>query len=127
MRYSSDWPNQGAAKPFIILLGAVAVGVGVFLLRDYLSRRRGFAERTACVGSLIRIRLTKELYEQDHSLTNGATISLDVVWKENGHVERCSSGGQYSVNPVGVYPSCSYTGVVRWRGQLWSHKWGQPE
>jgi hypothetical protein len=114
-------------KPGIILLTVVAVGVGALLLRDYLSRKRAFAQRTACVGSLIRIRLTKEFYAQEHSLTNGATISENDVWRENGHVERCFSGGRYSINPVGVYPSCSYTGVVRWRGQLWSHKWGPPE
>ena len=115
------------AKSCIILLSVVAVGGGAFFLRDYLSRKRAFAERTACVGSLTRIRLTKTLYEQDHSLTNGAAISGDVVWRENGHVERCPSGGLYSINPVGVYPSCSHTGVVRWHGRLWSHTLGSPQ
>jgi len=113
-------------KRYIILLSVVAIGIGAFLVRDYLSRKRAFAQRTACVGSLIRIRLTKELYAQEHGLTNGATISDDVVWRENRSVERCFSGGSYSINPVGVYPSCSYTGVVRWSGRLWSHEW-RPE
>jgi hypothetical protein len=114
-------------KPFIILLSIVVIGIGAFLIWDYLARKRAFAERTACVGSLVRIRLVKEIYAEEHGLTNGAIVPEDVIWRENGHVERCWSGGGYSINPVGVYPSCSHTGVVRWSGRLWNHEWGPPE
>lgn len=90
---------------------------------DYYHRAREFAERTACVGSLIRINLTKRMYADDHGLTNGAVIPDDVIWRENRHVERCFSGGHISINPVGVPPSCSYTGVVQWQGRLWTHNY----
>jgi len=114
-------------KVFVISLSVVVAGVGVFLGCDYRARRRAYHERTACVGALIRMRMCKEVYAEDHGLTNGATISEDVVWKQNGGIERCLSGGRYSINPVGAYPSCSYTGVVQWHQKLWSHKWGPPE
>jgi hypothetical protein len=88
---------------------------------DYLRRERQFFERTACVGSLLRIKLTKAVYAEEHGLTNGAMIPDDVVWRENRQTERCLSAGHYSINSVGVPPSCSYTGVVRWAGRLWTH------
>lgn len=98
---------------------------GAFFLHDYLTRKRNFHERTACVGSLVRIRLTKLVYAEDRGLTNGAVIPDEVVWRENGVVERCLSGGRYSINAIGVNPSCSYGEVVRWSGRLWRH--GLPE
>ena len=110
-------------KPVIIILCVAALVVGALCLRDYLTRKRAFAERTACVGTLIRLRMTKLLYAEDHGLTNGAVIPDEVVWRENGLVEHCHSGGRYSINAVGVDPSCSYTGVVRWSGRLWRHAW----
>lgn len=107
----------------IIFICLVVVGVGTFWSLDYLARRRGFAERTACVGSLIRMRLTKELYAEHHGLTNGAVIPDEVFWRENGAVEHCPAGNHYSINAVGVDPSCSYPVVVRWSGRLWRHVW----
>ena len=90
---------------------------------DYFHRQRQFEERTACVGSLVRIHLTKLVYADEHGLTNGTIVPDDVIWRQNGQVERCFTGGRYSVNPVGVYPSCSFTGVVRWGGRLWTHNY----
>jgi hypothetical protein len=110
-------------KAIILILCAAAVVIGALWSRDSLTRKRAFAERTACVGSLNRIRLTKLVYSEDHNLTNSAVIPDEIIWRENGVTERCHSGGQYSINAVGVDPSCSYTGVVRWSGRLWRHVW----
>ena len=110
-------------RSIIIVLCVAALVVGALFLRDDLARKRGFAQRTACVGSLIRIRLTKLVYAEEHGLTNGAVIPDEVIWRENGRIERCGAGGRYSINAIGEYPSCSYTGVVRWSGRLWRHVW----
>ena len=75
-------------RPGIIILCVVALAVGALLLRDYLIRKRAFAERTACVGSLIRLRLTKPVYVEKHGLTNGVVIPNEVFWSETGVVER---------------------------------------
>lgn len=104
-------------RVIIILTVAVLLGGAIFVVH-YLTRKGALAKRTACVGSLIRIRLTKLVYAADNGMTNGAVIPDEVIWRENGLVERCHSGGQYSINAVGVNPSCSYTGVVQWSGRL---------
>ena len=111
-------------KGITILCVGVLLG-GAFFASDYFARKRAFAQSTACVGSLVRIRLTKLVYAEEHSLTNGIVIPDQVVWLQNGGVERCGAGGRYSINAVGEYPSCSYTGVVRWGGQGWRHVWPQ--
>jgi hypothetical protein len=91
----------------VVALFLAAIAVGVVLSFDYLQRRQ-IAKRTSCLGSLNRIRLTKLAYAEDHGLTNGAVIPEEVIWRENRLVERCYSGGHYSIKPVGVDPSCSY-------------------
>ena len=105
----------------MIILCVVAVAGGGLWLRDYLARKRAYAERTVCVGSLIRIQGTKMAYAYQHGLTNGTVIADEIIWRENTVVEHCESGGRYSINTVGEDPSCSYTGVVRWSGRLWRH------
>jgi hypothetical protein len=113
-----------SVKRRITLLCVAALLAGLFLAGYYFAhQQRAFAQRTACVGSLIRIRLAKLVYAEEHGLTNGAVIPDEVVWRENGIVERCGSGGRYSINAVGAYPSCSYNGVVRLSGRLWRHVW----
>jgi hypothetical protein len=109
----------------IVVTSAVGLVVGGLWVRDYLVRKSAFEQRTACVGTLTRLSLTKLVYAQEHGLTNGAVIPDEVVWRENGKVEQCQSGGRYSINVVGVDPSCSYTGVVRWSGRSWRHVWGE--
>ena len=105
----------------LTVVGVVALAVVAVSVSDYVYRKRQFAERTPCIGAQVRVNLAKRLYAHDHGLTNGAGIPEAEVWRENGGVERCSGGGHYSINPVGVFPSCSYTGAVRWRRRLWTH------
>lgn len=88
---------------------------------DHFHRKRQFEIQVICIGSLVRIELTKLAYADEHGLTNGAVIPDEVIWRENGKVERCFFGGHYSVNPVGVAPSCSYTGLVHWHGHVLRH------
>lgn len=104
-----------------MLVSLPALVVAGALLSDYLHRKRQFAVRTTCVGTQVRLILAKEMWAHDHGLTNGAVIPEAAVWQQNGRVERCFAGGHYSINPVGVFPSCSYTCIVRWRGRLWTH------
>ena len=105
----------------IVALCVGAIAVGGVVSFDYFHRMRQNGVRESCAGSLIRINLTKLVYAHYNGLTNGAVIPDDVIWRENQHIERCGTGGHYSINPVGVYPSCSYTGVVRWQGRLRTH------
>jgi hypothetical protein len=67
---------------------------------DYFKRKRRFSERTACIGTLIRLNLAKVVYAEDHGLTNGAVVPDEVIWRQEGGVHQCFSGGTYLINPV---------------------------
>jgi hypothetical protein len=111
-------------RSHVITLVCVAViGAAMVVSVDYFHRNREFAKRTACIGTLIRLNLAKVVYAQDHGLTNGAVVPEGEIWSQEGGVHRCFSGGEYLINPVGVSPSCSYTGSVRWQGRHWTHQW----
>ena len=88
----------------VVALCLAAIAVGGVLSFDYVQRKQ-VAKRTACLGSLNRIRLTKLVYAGEHGVTNGAAIPGEVIWRENRLIERCFSGGHYSINPVGVQVS----------------------
>jgi hypothetical protein len=104
----------------VVALCLAAIAVGGVSSFDYVQRRQ-IAKRTACRGSLNRIRLTKLVYADEHGVTNGAAIPGEVIWRENRLIERCFSRGHYSISPVGVDPSYSYTGLVRVHGRLLGH------
>lgn len=106
---------------YIIILGVGAVVVAGLIAYGHFHRKRQFQMQVACIGNLVCIELTKLAYADEHGLTNGAVIPDEVIWRENEHVERCFAGGHYSVNPVGVVPSCSYTGLVHWHGHVLRH------
>ena len=93
------------------------------LVGEHFHRKHLFSERTACIGTLIRINLAKMVYADEHGLSNGVIVPEDVIWKQERGMHKCFSGGTYSINPVGVSPSCSYTGRVRWDGRYWTHRW----
>lgn len=111
-------------RSYAVALICIAVAVVTAALAgNYLHRKRLFAQRTACIGTLIRINLAKVVYAHDHGLTNGALVPEEVVWEQERGKHGCFSGGTYSINPIGVSPSCSYTGRVRWDGRYWTHQW----
>jgi hypothetical protein len=108
-------------KPIMLVLCLAVFAVGAFVISDYHARKRGFAERTACVGNLVRIRLAKEIYADEHGLTNGTLVPEAYILREAGIARHCPSGGRYIVHHAGERPTCSHTGVIQWNGRHWRH------
>lgn len=98
----------------IILVGGILGGIEFY-------RRLRFAQRTACVGNLVRLDLAKIFYAEEHGLTNGSMIAPQAVLTNLGPTPRCRMGGNYSLNAVGTASTCSYTGTIRWNEMTWRH------
>jgi hypothetical protein len=113
-------------KSVVIVVCVAALGAAVIFVRDFLAGKRALAERTACVGTLTRLRLTKAMYAQDHGLTNGAVIPDEVVWRDNGVVEHCHSGGRYSIKPLELIRrgpiEQSFEGANAFGNALWQNE-----
>jgi hypothetical protein len=108
------------SRRFTVALVITGVAAGALIIcTRHFQRRSAFAERTACVGNLVLLKLAKEVYAQDHNLTNGAVVPEAAIWQQAGKRPQCFSGGSYSINTVGELPTCSYTGIVA--GRVYRH------
>ncbi|HMO64396.1 MAG TPA: hypothetical protein PKE47_04085 [Verrucomicrobiota bacterium] len=109
-------------KPIMLVLCPAALAVEVFAISDHRVRKRGFAERTACVGNLVRIRLAKESCANEHGSTNGASIPEDSILREAGIAHHCPSGGRYLVHRPGEGPTLAtqtlFSGVANFGGMF---------
>jgi hypothetical protein len=116
-----------------VLVAAVSLAVVVGTVLILQREKAAFARRTACVGSLTRICLSKELVAKELGLTNGAAIPAGALQRIAGQVpEVCPDGGSYVINPVGVMPQCTFTNVcytwkfnrqtMRFERRAWWHK-----
>ena len=104
----------------IILVGGILGGIEFY-------RRLRFAQRTSCVGNLVRLNLAKLVYTEEHGLTNGSMIPPQVIFTNIAlRPPLCRMGGTYSVNAVGTTPTCSYTGTIRWKAMTWKHSLERP-
>lgn len=63
----------------------------------------------ACDGNLRLIEHAKGVYEIKNNKKAGDSVETNkVIEYLDGGMPRCFSGGVYTLNEIGVYPSCSY-------------------
>ena len=89
----------------------IVVGVSTVCLK-YMEQRRAYAERTSCVGNLVRINLAKSVCREYLGLADGDLVpdkALDQYLSGPVAQYRCPNGGPYLVGKVGEYPRCTYT------------------
>lgn len=103
----------------------MAAAIVLLLIGGWLQHRleqRAFAERTACVGNLVRIRLAKIAYQEEKGLPDGARIPADALaihlFRPLEQI-RCPNGGTYRIGVAGVTPECSHTNVCHTRTFDW--------
>ncbi|MGD0252269.1 MAG: hypothetical protein ABSC01_06185 [Verrucomicrobiota bacterium] len=72
------------------------------------------AQRNACINNLRQIDAAKQQWALENSKTDEAVpVALDLVPYLKGNVfPVCPSGGTYTINSVGVPPTCSIPGHV---------------
>lgn len=108
---------------WLCILAAAAIVAAMF--SRHMCNEREFQARTSCVSNLHHISMFKKLYAQEHGLTNGTPVTFaDVMSDDNRSQYRCLKDGTYSINPIGIAPSCSYTQAV-WHKRYW-HDVGDP-
>lgn len=103
-------PVQGS------LLTTLVLGLLVLIMLTLISipgirRMRANDARQSCLENLALITAARERYAVDYDLRGGATVPLALLIKEGKLLKTepvCPSGGKYSVNPLGVAPTCSY-------------------
>jgi hypothetical protein len=96
----------------LLVLGRVFVE-----LFQSISRAQDDANIAKCQENLVKIDRAKEQWALENKLSNGteipdskAFLSDPNLFGPNGYIKEkmiCPSGGTYTVNPIGVNPTCS--------------------
>jgi len=84
----------------------VAIGLTTWL------RQREAGRARACQENLTKIEHAKEQYAMDPAVARGATPTWDALVGETLYIKRtptCPAVGTYSLNPIDLNPTCSYT------------------
>jgi hypothetical protein len=74
-----------------------------------------FSQQALCVNNMRMIDVVKDQAALEHNLTAGESVSEDLL-SESLQVPvssmLCPKGGVYSINPVGVEPTCTEHGAI---------------
>lgn len=102
--------SQGAFL-FSLGLGLLILVLMVLIAIPNVRSTRRLGQRDVCRENLVRILAAKERYALDYDLKPGAQMTLEQLVK-HGKVltasPACPRGGQYTINPLGQTPTCSF-------------------
>ena len=72
-----------------------------------------FSKDRKCRDNLEQIDVSKDLYALDYNMTNGQSIpgGIKTLVGPQAYIKkmpRCPKGGTYTINPIGINPTCDY-------------------
>jgi len=113
--------NKGFTMIEIMVVVAI-ISIVIAIAHQTWLRQREFARARACQENLAKIDGAKEQYALDYKLGDGEAIpgaggsgQLGPLTSGNApylkHGPTCPAGGSYTVNVIGVDPTCSYEGL----------------
>jgi hypothetical protein len=119
-RSSGALAGEGMALAGLIT-GYVSIGLSVFLVPMMLAiaipnfvKARETAQTNACINNLRQIDAAKQQWALENDKTADAVPSAQdlLPYLSNLVFPVCPSGGTYTINAVGVPPTCSVPGHV---------------
>lgn len=91
-----------------VMIVVLIVGVLMAIIVPSCVKDRAASQKNECEAYLNQIDTAKEMYAIDNNLSDGASIQWsNIVPKYLKTKEKCSSGGEYKLNPIGTDPTCS--------------------
>ncbi len=93
----------------VVLIVTVFLG-GAAILQRFAVSKHPPAE-TVCENNLRMIDSVKNQWAMANGKKNGDIVvptDISEYMKEENIMPRCSSGGTYTINPIGEDPTCSY-------------------
>jgi hypothetical protein len=103
--------NQSAAN--LVLLPAVAVpGMLAAIAIPNFVKARAVSQQNACVNNLRQLDAAKNEWALEKGKTNGAVPTKEDLLPYLRSWPVCPAGGTYTINAVGVPPTCSIPGHV---------------
>jgi type II secretion system protein G len=107
-----------------IMIVVAIIGIIIAIAVPAFLRARENSRGRACQENLAKIDGAKEQYALEQKVGNNAGVSMDdlitppgTTGSGEGYLKKtpvCPAGGSYTVNNVGVNPTCSYTSDKTW-------------
>ena len=105
-----------------LILGYVNLGLSIILIPIYLAiaipafaQARGAAMKQHCINNLRQIDSAKEEWALENNKTAGTAVQMSDIYNPADPNKSClktspvcTAGGTYSINPMGVNPTCSF-------------------
>lgn len=104
--------SRGFTLVEIMIVVAVVGLLAVLSIPSFMKSREKSQAKT-CMNSLRQIYYAKEHFASQNSLSAGDPVTeSDVAVFLNHGLPVCPAGGAYAINPVGVDPTCTFSGHV---------------
>lgn len=105
--------NRGFTLIEIMIVVAI-IGLLAAIAVPNFTQARNNARKSTCINNLRLIDAAKEQYALENNLDNGAGVLPANVtpYLKTGAMPVCPANGAYTINAVGVSPTCSVAGHV---------------
>jgi len=97
-----------------IMIVIAIIGMLAVIATPLYVRSRETAQKQACINNLKKIDESKARFALENNLTTGAAVTwIDIVPYflqpfSGGAIGACPAGQDYTVNPIGTEPECSF-------------------
>jgi hypothetical protein len=108
---SSNGKHVKRVMKWLVVIGLLLT-VAFFFVIPNLVRPRTRYSGPPCILQLRNIAGAKDQCAVESYLSIGAVVTEGQIgpYFRDGRVPKCPQGGEYSLNPIGVDPTCSYPG-----------------
>jgi len=107
-------PNKHFSFGKLILFSVAAVLIGAFVFvyftKIYPARREAaIASSNNCISNLRLLDVAKNQWALEHHAKDGGMVAMSQItnYMPHGIICKCPSGGVYTIEAVGVTPTCS--------------------
>ena len=113
IRGSRSSKNRGMTLIEIMIVIFI-FGILLMIAIPAWMRQREQARSRACQENLTQIDGAKEIFALENNYPQGSDVEMaDLIGPMTGYIKKepsCPSGGEYIVQPIGIVPSCTYSG-----------------
>ena len=98
-----------------IMIVILIIGILMAIAVPSFVQARQSGRKSSCLGNLKQISNAKEQWAMDNKKNNGDTVAFTDLVGGTLYLKStpsCPEGGTYTVNTVGVQPTCNVSGHV---------------
>ena len=112
--HTRSFVEQGFTLLEVIITSGIIASLATIVIPSYV-KYRAQAAQNICIQNLSKLEAIKQTWGLEAHKTTGDSPQDDELFGVMGYMRTkpiCPSGGDYTLNPVGVNATCNYPGHV---------------